>query len=186
MSVKYEERKTLSWPAFAPTQDRGAFDDMVQQDQIKYAKRYLVKKGQARQVSTKEGPSRKTHSHLQSPNSTHAIFGSTVGALTLSCGNTVLAPHTGSALSGAHWHTCEEVFYVVRGKGWFEIDGERFDVEAGDWIFVPMRSIHCHMNTQDEPMELIFCKGVRLRGYDGPAETPIDYREFNRVESKDE
>jgi mannose-6-phosphate isomerase-like protein (cupin superfamily) len=180
--MKYRERMNLSWPAFAPTQDRGAFDDMVPQEQPKYATRYLIKKGQARQVSSKEGPAKKTGSYLQPPTSNHAIFGSTCGALTLTCGTYILPPGTGSALSGAHWHTCEEAFYVVRGKGWFEIDGDRFDIETGDWIFVPIRAIHCHMNTGQEPLEFVFVKGVRLRGYDGPTETPIDYREFDRVE----
>jgi mannose-6-phosphate isomerase-like protein (cupin superfamily) len=177
----YIERQKLSWPAFSETQDRGAFDDLVPQEQIKYAERYLIKKGEGRQVSSKDGTAKKTGSYLQPPTSYHSIFGSTCGALTLTCGNYILAPHTGSALSGAHWHTCEEAFYVVSGKGWFEVDGERFDIAQGDWIFVPMRAIHCHMNTGDEPLEFVFVKGVRLRGYDGPTENPIDYREFDMV-----
>ena len=174
----YTERKELSWPAFSPTQDRGAFENLVPQEQIKYATRYLIKKGQGRHVSSKNAD-KKTGSYLQPPSAEHSIYGSTCNALTLTCGTYTLAPHTGSALSGAHWHTCEEAFYVVKGKGWFEIDGERFDIETGDWIFVPMRSIHCHMNTSDEPLTFVFAKGIRLRGYDGPTENPIDYREFD-------
>ena len=71
---------------------------------------------------------------------------------------------------------------MVKGKGWFEVGGERFNIEAGDWVFVPARVPHSHMNTGDEPMEVVFAKGIRLRGYDGPTEGPIDYREYDVVE----
>lgn len=40
------------------------------------------------------------------------------------------------------------------------------------------------MNTGDEPMRVVYMKGVCLRSYDGPTENPIDYREFDRVEEK--
>lgn len=175
----YKERKKLSWPAFAPTQDRGAFDDLAPQEAPKYCTRYLIKKEEGRPVSSKEGPRVPTGSYLQPPTARHYIYGSTCGALTLACAYVVLLPGTGSALSGAHWHTCEEAFCIIRGRGWFEVDGERFNVEPGDWVFVPMRAIHCHMNPGNEPLEFVAMKGVRLRAYDGPTETPIDYREFD-------
>lgn len=182
MTRNYKERMKLPWPAFSPTQERGAFDKLVPTETPKYYTRVLIKKGQGIPVMTKEG--RPSGSYIQSPTAKHDINTETCGSLTLCCGTIDLPPGEGPLLSGAHWHTCEEAFYIVSGRGYFEVEGERYDVEAGDWIFVPMRAKHGSLNTGDEPLRMVFAKGVRLRSYDGPTESPIDYREFDFVEEK--
>lgn len=57
------------------------------------------------------------------------------------------APQTRS-----HRHTHTEAFlYVLEGTGYSEIDGDRYDWEAGDAVHVPPRmTLHEHFNGSDE------------------------------------
>jgi mannose-6-phosphate isomerase-like protein (cupin superfamily) len=51
----------------------------------------------------------------------------------------------GDAVRRHYQQQQEEIFYVVSGHARMEIDGEEFDIEAGDCIVVdpgPMRQIH--------------------------------------------
>jgi mannose-6-phosphate isomerase-like protein (cupin superfamily) len=56
------------------------------------------------------------------------------------------APHSGSH---KHTHT-EAMLYVLEGRGYSIVDGERFDWEAGDAVHVPPRmTAHEHFNDSD-------------------------------------
>ncbi len=56
------------------------------------------------------------------------------------------APHSGSH---RHSHT-EAMLYVLEGQGYSEIDGKRYDWEAGDAVHVPPRqTVHEHFNGSD-------------------------------------
>jgi quercetin dioxygenase-like cupin family protein len=56
------------------------------------------------------------------------------------------APHSGSH---RHTHT-EAMLYVLEGRGYSEIDGRRYDWEAGDAVHVPPRmTTHEHFNDSD-------------------------------------
>ncbi len=179
--AKYKERMKLPWPTFAGgNQDRGAFKNLVPSKAIKYWTNILIKDGKGIHTVTKEG--RAAGSHNQPGKNMAYISSETCGALTLCCGIAEYGPGEGSAVEGVQWHTVEEALYVLSGRGCFEVEGKRYDVKPGDWVFVPMRAKHNHMNTGKVPFRYLFVKGIRLRSYDGPTETPIDYREFERIE----
>jgi quercetin dioxygenase-like cupin family protein len=56
------------------------------------------------------------------------------------------APHSGSH---RHTHT-EAMLYVLEGRGYSEIDGRRYEWEAGDAVHVPPRmTTHEHFNDSD-------------------------------------
>jgi quercetin dioxygenase-like cupin family protein len=56
------------------------------------------------------------------------------------------APHSGSH---RHAHT-EAMLYALEGQGYSEIDGERYDWQAGDAVHVPPRmTVHEHFNDSD-------------------------------------
>ncbi|HKY50360.1 MAG TPA: cupin domain-containing protein [Candidatus Limnocylindria bacterium] len=56
------------------------------------------------------------------------------------------APHSGSH---KHTHT-EAMLYVLEGRGYSIVDGERYDWEAGDAVHVPPRmTTHEHFNDSD-------------------------------------
>lgn len=53
--------------------------------------------------------------------------------------------------SGCHRHQGGLAIYVIEGKGWTVIDGERYDWEAGDLILLPVRPsgvVHQHFNAE--------------------------------------
>jgi quercetin dioxygenase-like cupin family protein len=54
-----------------------------------------------------------------------------------------------------HFHTYDEVIYVLDGAGYLEIDGERAPLEAGSCIHLPARLVHCLANTGDEEMRVL-------------------------------
>ncbi|MPZ22880.1 MAG: cupin domain-containing protein [Dehalococcoidia bacterium] len=56
--------------------------------------------------------------------------------------------------SGAHRHQGGLAIYVIEGKGWTSVDGERIDWEAGDLLLLPIKPggvLHQHHN--DRPGE---------------------------------
>jgi len=56
------------------------------------------------------------------------------------------APHSGSH---KHAHT-EAMLYVLEGRGYSEVDGERYDWEQGDAVHIPPRmTMHEHFNDSD-------------------------------------
>ena len=54
-----------------------------------------------------------------------------------------------------HFHTYDEVIYVLDGEGVMHADGERRAPAPGACIQLPARTVHCLENTGDEPMRVV-------------------------------
>jgi quercetin dioxygenase-like cupin family protein len=54
-----------------------------------------------------------------------------------------------------HFHTYDEVIYVLEGRGYLEIDGEQAPLEAGSCVHLPARRVHCLANTGDAEMRVL-------------------------------
>jgi mannose-6-phosphate isomerase-like protein (cupin superfamily) len=63
--------------------------------------------------------------------------------------------------SGRHTHQGGIAIFVVEGRGYTVIDGERFDWQAGDLVVLPLRPggvEHQHFNTGEAPARWVaFC-----------------------------
>jgi len=79
-------------------------------------------------------------------------------------------------VTNKHRHTYETVLYVVEGKGWTEIEGERVEWKAGDAVYIPSWAWHRHGNLSGaESAKYIACEnapqlqnlGVALREEEG-------------------
>jgi mannose-6-phosphate isomerase-like protein (cupin superfamily) len=66
------------------------------------------------------------------------------------------APTAGSALSAReHYHPFEEIYYFVRGAATGSFDGDRFEIAAGDLVFMGVGASHGFTNTGNEPVRWI-------------------------------
>jgi quercetin dioxygenase-like cupin family protein len=66
------------------------------------------------------------------------------------------APTSGTALSAReHFHPFEEIYYFVRGAATGSFDGDRFEIAAGDLVFMGVGASHGFVNTGDEPVRWI-------------------------------
>ena len=54
-----------------------------------------------------------------------------------------------------HFHTYDEVIYVLDGEGTFQAGGERRPIQAGSRIELPARTVHCLENTCADVMRLV-------------------------------
>jgi quercetin dioxygenase-like cupin family protein len=54
-----------------------------------------------------------------------------------------------------HFHTYDEVIYVLEGEGFLEIGGERAPLHAGSCVHLPARLVHCLANTGDSELRLL-------------------------------
>jgi quercetin dioxygenase-like cupin family protein len=54
-----------------------------------------------------------------------------------------------------HFHTYDEVIYVLEGEGFLEIDGEQAPLHAGSCVHLPARLVHCLANTGDSELRLL-------------------------------
>ncbi|HST18486.1 MAG TPA: cupin domain-containing protein [Gaiellaceae bacterium] len=54
-----------------------------------------------------------------------------------------------------HFHTYDEVIYILEGEGALEIDGEAAPLRAGSCIHLPARLVHCLANTGDTELRLL-------------------------------
>jgi quercetin dioxygenase-like cupin family protein len=54
-----------------------------------------------------------------------------------------------------HFHTYDEVIYVLEGEGVLEIGGERAPLAPGSCIHLPARLVHCLANTGDREMRVL-------------------------------
>lgn len=63
-----------------------------------------------------------------------------------------------------HRHNCEEVYYILEGRGSIESDGERFDFEAGDAVYNREKTAHRVFNTGSEPLRMLVVAGIMLVG----------------------
>jgi len=55
-----------------------------------------------------------------------------------------------------HRHTGSVVYYVVRGEGITEIDGQRFAWSKGDFLALPPWAMHAHQNSSEKTDAILF------------------------------
>jgi quercetin dioxygenase-like cupin family protein len=158
-------------------QSRGAFEDWVDPTPPKYWKSIVVSPEEAAPTLRKDGEVATQIGQL----GYSLISSKTVNSLTLRVGVAELPMNTREEV-GYHWHNCEEVLYILQGKGWADVEGERRRFKAGDALFFPFRTKHRTWMDGDEPVKFVFIVGIRLRPYEGLTESSIDYREYYRSE----
>lgn len=84
-----------------------------------------------------------------------AIDEDTVGAKEITFGYSEFAP--GSSVHKPHIHPdCEEVMYILKGKGISGLNGMDFICKEGDILFVPKGAEHYFYNPFDEPCGFVF------------------------------
>jgi quercetin dioxygenase-like cupin family protein len=76
-----------------------------------------------------------------------------MGAKNLSLGSMVF-PVGGRTAS--HTRATEEVIFIVRGKSAIHINGEPYELEAGDAIYIPPNTEHYHENIGDGELEHVW------------------------------
>ncbi len=54
-----------------------------------------------------------------------------------------------------HFHTYDEVIYILDGEGMLEIGGEQAPLRAGSCVHLPARLVHCLANTGDSELRLL-------------------------------
>lgn len=54
-----------------------------------------------------------------------------------------------------HFHTYDEVIYVLAGEGALEIGGEQTPIRPGSCIHLPARLVHCLANTSDSELRVL-------------------------------
>jgi len=54
-----------------------------------------------------------------------------------------------------HFHTYDEVIYVLEGEGALEIGGESAPLRAGSCVHLPARLVHCLANTGESELRLL-------------------------------
>lgn len=72
--------------------------------------------------------------------------------------------------STLHTHPFTELFYVVDGKGEFNIQGQRFPVKANDFVIINPQVEHTELSSLDEPLEYIV---LGIRGLSFSNLTPV-------------
>jgi quercetin dioxygenase-like cupin family protein len=86
----------------------------------------------------------------------------------LTTGEVIIYPGQGHA---PHQHPGEEeVIYVISGKGSQTVgDGEPFDIQEGDAIYIPRDTLHSTYNTTWSPLRLVvvYTPGGAETGLDG-------------------
>lgn len=57
----------------------------------------------------------------------------------------------------SHVHRDEDqVYYVVSGTGFVELDGQRTEVAAGSGVLIPLGTEHLITNTGSDPLDYVF------------------------------
>ncbi len=74
-----------------------------------------------------------------------------------------------------HRHNCEEVYFVLQGRGYIESEGQRYEFEAGDAIYNRENTAHRVFNTGTEPIRLCVVAGIMLMGLLPQWPTPTPY-----------
>lgn len=80
-------------------------------------------------------------------------------AMTLCLGVVEIDPGHHSPL---HRHNCEEVYYVVRGVGELESEGQRYQLSPGCAVLNRPNVVHRVHNTGAETLQLVVVAGVML------------------------
>jgi uncharacterized cupin superfamily protein len=84
-----------------------------------------------------------------------------------------------------HFHTYDEVIYILEGRGQLHVGGETAELRPGSCVHLPARLVHCLANTGDTELRLL---GV-FRPAGSPAEayypdgTPAVVPDVEEVES---
>ena len=65
-------------------------------------------------------------------------------------------PVGGATVRHRHART-EELYYVVQGRGWMEIEGEGREVGMGDAILIPVGQAHKISNRGGEDLRILCC-----------------------------
>ncbi|MFQ5895543.1 MAG: cupin domain-containing protein [Nitrospinota bacterium] len=83
------------------------------------------------------------------------------------------------AHSPLHRHNCEEVYYVLRGRGEVESEEERHPFEAGDAVYIRENSAHRVFNAGEETIRLLVVAGPMFVGLlpRWPTESPYEILE---------
>lgn len=83
------------------------------------------------------------------------------------------------AHSPLHRHNCEEVYYILQGKGEIESEGEKYEFEAGDAIYNKENTKHRVYNTSNELLKLLVVGGIMFVGLipEWPTESPYEILE---------
>jgi mannose-6-phosphate isomerase-like protein (cupin superfamily) len=96
-------------------------------------------------------------------------------AMTLCLGVVEIDPGHHSPL---HRHRCEEVYYVVRGAGELETDGQRYALSPGCAVLNRPGVIHRVHNTGKETLQLVVVAGIMLVPLLPKWPTPSPYEVF--------
>ncbi len=81
---------------------------------------------------------------------------------TLSFGRTIIEPGGKYIL---HRHNVEEGYYILRGRGYVEVENERYEFETGDAVFIEANVKHQTFNSDPhEPLEFFYVGGITLAG----------------------
>jgi mannose-6-phosphate isomerase-like protein (cupin superfamily) len=96
-------------------------------------------------------------------------------AMTLCLGVVEIDPGHHSPL---HRHRCEEVYYVVRGSGELESDGQRYPLAPGCAVLNRPDVVHRVHNTGTETLQLVVVAGIMLVPLLPRWPTPSPYEVF--------
>jgi len=55
----------------------------------------------------------------------------------------------------------EQLYYIISGRGWMTVDGEKQPVRDGDLVYIPRHAVHNIGNDGDETLEMLLI-GVML------------------------
>ncbi len=61
-----------------------------------------------------------------------------------------------------HKHHNEAAVYIVEGRGYSMVQGQKYEWEAGDFLYIPTFCWHSHTNTGDEPVYFMGITNKRL------------------------
>lgn len=97
-----------------------------------------------------------THGHNIRNISVRMMVDDVLGAIHHQTFMVKFEPPEGDYFSGSsHYHDFEEAYYVVSGKGETELEGERFEMEPGDLVWVASGTMHAWRARGDEPLRFI-------------------------------
>ena len=107
------------------------------------------------------------HAHPWNPNSElHGTrLSSLVGLSRLGVTRAVMPPGKESFVYHSH-HREEEWIYVLSGRGVAEIDGEEFEVGAGDFMGFPAPQVAHHLRNPSAEEDLVYLMGGEVLDVD--------------------
>ena len=129
--------------------ERGAYADYVDSEPVRYWKRLFFKPDDFQPVLRKDGT---PATEVKNKYTKEIINPKTAGSLTTRMAICELPP---GAQTELHWQNYEELNFIISGKGWVEAEGTKYDIEANDGVFMPIRHKHRHKNTGDEPLKFL-------------------------------